>query len=536
MRLKILFPFFVATLFHVKHAQAQDYLDAWAGGSSGVMDAIEINNQGHIVSLLRSSQATSFNGYTLPYLGHRYLISMTATGSVDWAQPVGALSSMTTSFVQDENDNIYFAGIFNATGHQIGDTVLIGTTSSTFISKFSPAGELLWLKPVGSGLLIRSIDRAPNGDLILGGITNGPTSVIGGDTIEVFGNQSSDIMLVKLDADGDLLWYDRSGGPGPYSDHCTNVVFDANDNIIMTGWFRSDAYFDTIFMPDLNGSNNNGFVASYSPSGDAQWVSRLGYEPSGLGADSLGNLYAAGFTYSLSEGPLISGSPNAQHYLAKLNGSGTIEWIVKPNDTNYGQPMDVSTDAAGNCWVVGHHHDSLSLGPFTKTAPGNSSLMVYKADANGTIEWMDLQGSTGSVTAFKPYAVAHNDECGLVISGSYNNSSPWTHGTTTLPPTTSSAPFIISMDDCGLTTTIQGNQSVEEVLLYPNPATNVLHVKGVDGGTQISIMDLLGRPVPVEIRRMSDSWELNVSNVLAGSYILRVQNDAGAVARKFQVQ
>lgn len=538
MRHILILPFLIAALLHLENTNAQNYVDAWTTDSSGTVNALRFNSQGHLLAVLSTSQASSFNGSALPYPGHRHLISMTSTGIVDWVQPLGSYYfGIETEVVLDGYDNIYFAGVYDGSASHVGDTSFTSNTANNFISKFSSNGDLLWVKTFGSGLVIRSIDRATNGDLIVGGSTRmGFTPVIGGDTIAVFGNLGTDIILVKFDANGDPLWYDQSGGPGFYTDHCREVVFDSNDNVVMTGWFRSDSQFDTIFMPDQTSTNFNGFVASYSPTGHAQWVTRLGYEPSGISADALGNTYIVGLSYYLSDSALISGSPNALHYLAKVSGSGDIIWIVKPNDTNWGNATDVSTDASGNSWVVGFHRDSLSIGPFNKAASGLNSLMVYKADPNGTIEWMDLQGSSGTQSDFRPAAIAHNDGCGLMVSGYYNLSSGWSEGSATLPATISTAPFLISMDDCGLTTLIQENPSVGEILLYPNPAVNVLHVQGVDGSAQISILDLLGRPIAVQIHCTSGSWEVNVSNLPSGSYIIRVQTNTGPLARLFQVQ
>src|SRR6187549_3421133 len=106
----------------------------------------------------------------------------------------------------------------------------------------------------------------------------------------------------------------------------------------MTGYFRSDSWFDTIMMPDLHSENNNGFVSKYSSAGQAQWVEPMGYGPYGIDTDSSGNAYVTGYHYGMYgyDSLLVSGIANSHHYLAKFDGVGNIDWILTPNDPTWG--------------------------------------------------------------------------------------------------------------------------------------------------------------------------------------------------------
>ena len=450
--------------------RSQTYTQTWYGTGSSVEGISDVcfNSQGHVLAVIMFRQVAVFNGDTLPYAGHLYLTSISPLGDVEWITPVGHHTDWynvePSEIVLDEDDNIYFAGRYGTDAH-VGDTVLTrNTENNTFIAKFSSAGDLVWVRHVASGLSTNGIDRASNGDLVLGGWTRGSTMIIGTDTVNILGNQGSDIVLVKLDANGDILWYDRAGGSGWYEDYCDDVAFDPNGDILMTGWVRSDAYFDTIQLAAFS-TNNNGFVAKYSSNGVAQWVTRTGYGPSSIGVDASGNCYVSGYTYTM--GPLdliISGNWEAWQFLSRLDTDGHVQWIVMPNDVNFGNSGDMFTDDMGNCWITGNHRDSLSLGPFIMTAPGMNSLLVFKADANGTIEWMDLRGSTASTSTFRGTAIACDDSCRLIIGGRYGSSEPWWLGTNPLPITVGNDDaFIARMETCDLVTGTTPRPVAEEV-------------------------------------------------------------------------
>jgi len=533
-----------ALLFaHLMPGYAQTYDQGWTASSTGSeqVSAVKINSQGHILAVTVFQQDAAFNGEALPYPAHIYLSSISPQGEVEWSRPAGAhvwnFNFERTGLVLDEDDNIYIAAPYGTDTH-VGDTTLTGPAGiNTFIAKFAPTGELLWAKPVAAGLFTRGMDRAPNGDMALAGITQGLEMVIGSDTVEVLGNQSTDMVLVKLDAQGEVLWYDRSGGPGWYSDNCMDVAFDANGNIIMTGHIRSDSWFDGIFLEDAMTGNVNGFVAGYSPDGVAQWVTRLGYEPQGIAADAFGNTYAVGYHDLWNSALLVTGVAGADHYLARLDGSGNIQWVVQPGDQNFGFAYDVVTDDAGDPWVVGHHRDSLVLGPFTEVAPGLNSLMAYKADANGNVEWMDLQCSPGTTSDFRGIAIAHDDSCGLVIAGSYNISDPWSQGTATLQATTSTDAFILSMADCSIALTVAGDRSHPDVLLFPSPASELVHVTcPATPDALVRVTDMLGRPMPVGIVRAHKEWTVDVRQLSVGQYVLHLRTKDKTTATVFQIE
>jgi len=62
--------------------------------------------------------------------------------------------------------------------------------------------------------------------------------------------------------------------------------------------------------------------------------------------------------------------------------------------------------------------------------------------------------------------------------------------------------------------------NAENVILYPNPANNVIHIEGLEGASEVLIYNIYG--VRVKTRTLSGDGDINVSDLAAGLYLLRV--------------
>lgn len=83
-------------------------------------------------------------------------------------------------------------------------------------------------------------------------------------------------------------------------------------------------------------------------------------------------------------------------------------------------------------------------------------------------------------------------------------------------------------------TNVEGGLASESLSLFPNPATGVIHLKGISSEpSSISLLDLTGR----QIRSFNPhSTQLDVSGIARGSYFLQIQSTGKAVTRKVILQ
>lgn len=69
----------------------------------------------------------------------------------------------------------------------------------------------------------------------------------------------------------------------------------------------------------------------------------------------------------------------------------------------------------------------------------------------------------------------------------------------------------------------------QEIVLYPNPVVNKLHIKGFDGNATISIFDMTGK----EVSTMPYSNVVNVNDLPKGHYILKIVSGNNVLNKTF---
>ena len=73
------------------------------------------------------------------------------------------------------------------------------------------------------------------------------------------------------------------------------------------------------------------------------------------------------------------------------------------------------------------------------------------------------------------------------------------------------------------------------ISVFPNPASGILHVSGLQGDSRVSLCNLLGQEI-VTADAASQSLQLDVSALPHGMYLLRAQTSKGAFAERVLIQ
>ena len=82
-----------------------------------------------------------------------------------------------------------------------------------------------------------------------------------------------------------------------------------------------------------------------------------------------------------------------------------------------------------------------------------------------------------------------------------------------------------------MSTNIAETESVSGISVYPNPATDILNIDGIDGSCRATVYSLTGQILICE----SDS-KINVSSLQSGIYIIQIENGSQSVTLKFVKQ
>ena len=141
---------------------------------------------------------------------------------------------------------------------------------NSFIAKIKPDGDTLWTKTYGSqiGGSINAITTTSDGNVVLAG----SISDIPGDTL-------TDLLLIKIDINGNVIWEKTYGGAG--CDAAFSVQATADQNILVAGSSTSfgngikKIYLvkvkpngDTLWTKTINGTGENAIAISPTSSGD----------------------------------------------------------------------------------------------------------------------------------------------------------------------------------------------------------------------------------------------------------------------------
>jgi len=197
----------------------------------------------------------------------------------------------------------------------------------------------------------------------------------------------------------DYAWAKKAGGTG--TEEGKAIAADGQGHVYLGGYYKNTATFGA--LPTITAvAGHDAYVAKYDSTGAALWVNSIGGtdvdEVTGMGVDSLGNVYAIGvYGTSLSAGTTtLTAAGSIDFFIAKYAPGGTLTWIRSFGGLNSDYGFAIKTDVNGNCFVSGKFNTSTTLGTTTLTAVGQDDIFIAKFDSAGTVIWAKNAGSTSS--------------------------------------------------------------------------------------------------------------------------------------------
>lgn len=250
---------------------------------------------------------------------------------------------------------------------------------------------------------------------------------------------TSDLFMVKYDADGNLAWAKSAWTDMTMIDGANSVTTDAAGNFYMTGFFASDTIiFGSIPVKNKFYTKDDVFIVKFNSSGNAVWAKGAGGNMYDYGrsiaVDGSGNVYVTGaFQWSMTIGGITLESDdhsNGSHndiFLAKYGPDGNFLWAVNAEGSVADMPESVTTDAQGNVYITGYFNSrTLTFGThvITNTNAGSASefipndIFLAKYDANGNCIWAK---SAGGDYADEGSAVKVSTDGSVYLTGYYKS-------------------------------------------------------------------------------------------------------------------
>ena len=309
------------------------------------------------------------NAWSLWY-SYFYLLKIDADGNEEWNQTYGIFNSEhVAKSIQQTNDGGYIIAGYQGVTYQY-DAV---------VQKTDANGNLEWEKSYGDANaydIAQSAQQTADGGYIVTGMTSS------------YGSQASDILLLKLDVDGNQEWIKTIGGTNQESGNCVRQTSDGGYVIIG----ETNSY----------GANGDVYLVKTDASGNEEWNQTFG----GNGWDS-----GLSVEQTTDDGFILSGSfridvEDSDVYLIKTDASGNEEWSNTFGGSEYDDGYSVQQTSDGGYFITGSYTDTVNL---------DFDVYLIKTDASGNEEWNKIidNGDTEDVG----YYGIETSDGGYIITG-----------------------------------------------------------------------------------------------------------------------
>lgn len=299
------------------------------------------------------------------------LIKTDKNGNQEWINAFGGNNDDEGySVIQTTDGGYIIAGYTKSYGSGANDVYLVKTDIS---------GNQVWDKIFGGTQDDYAYSVLQTGD---GGF------LLTGSSFS-YGN-SSDILMIKTDSNGNLIWQKTHGGLS--SDGAMNAAHTSDNGFILTGWTLS-------FGP---GAVGNAFLVKTDSIGNQQWYNYFGGNDADRGYSvqqtTDGGYILTGYTGSFGAGLY-------DMLLVKTDSAGNQQWMKTFGGTgrDYGNSIQQTDD--GGFIILGY---TLSIGA------GGDDFYLVKTDENGNTEWFKTLGGSQSDVG---YFVRQTNDGGLILVG-----------------------------------------------------------------------------------------------------------------------
>jgi hypothetical protein len=217
-----------------------------------------------------------------------------------------------------------------------------------------------------------------------------------------------------------------------------------------------------------------------------------------------GSVVYGGFEASYTYGPAVPTPCNGLTTLTDTSGSfddgsgadnyingQNCSWLIQPTGSSAGDSITLSFSS----------FQLESCCDYVRVYDGTDDTGTLLGSFNGTTVPSDLTATSGAM-----YVTFTTD--GSVVYGGFEASYNYEENTLSI-------------------TTNENNRFV----LFPNPANDILNIRGIEGATKVKVVDLIGKLV-VE-KTINNNNQLNVSSLNNGVYLITIETDNLKETHKF---
>ena len=373
-----------------------------------------------------------------------YISKLDATGNFVWAKQFESWNIKSFAIELDASGNVYTTGFFQQTADfDPGPGVYTLTTPNSigshgFISKLDNNGNFVWAKEIGGNgnfyLSIYDQFIDATGNIIATGYFTGTADFDPGSAVLNFTSAGlDDHFVIKLDANGNLLWARQFGGAIFSSGE--SITADNAGNVYSSGYFQGTVDFDpgpatfNLSSPAFNSPDF--FISKLDVNGNFVWAKQVTGASQGTGNSIVingANIIIAGYfrgTADFDPGPgVFNMTPvgGIDLFLMKLNLDGDFQWSKQIGGPLTDEAKKIALDPSGNIYMAGYFESTVDFDPgpgvMNLVTAGSYDGFAGKFDNNGNLLWVQKIGSANTDISYSIVADVFEN---AYVTGTFTN-------------------------------------------------------------------------------------------------------------------
>lgn len=509
--MKIIFTFFSAMFSIASFSQPAIVWQKSLGGlgDDWAQSIAETKDGGYIIAGVSASDDGDITGHHgAAMIDDCWVVKLDGTGSLQWQHSLGGTGNDGAySIRQTSDDGFIMAGYsYSNDGDVAGHH---GTTGypDCWLVKLDSSGVVQWQQSLGGTLWEKAL--AVEQTMDGGYVLAGESFSDDGDITSHHGSTAySDGWVVKLDENGVIVWQKSLGGS---SHDAIYSIYQTNDGGYVVAGYTSSADGD---VTGLQGEDDY-WVAKLDGSGTIEWQQALGGTFSER-ARSVTQAADGGYViagWSRSVDGAVTGNSDfewSSFWIVKLDNIGGLQWQQSYGGSYIDEAQSVYQTTDGGYIVAG----------WSKSSDGdvtNSHGSIYhdywviQLDTQGNLQW---QKSLGGSLDDGANCLLQTTDGGYIVAGfseSVDSDVTGNHGIGDY--------WIVKL---AAFTGMEPVKNLQDVIsIYPNPVSSLLQVhlpSSLPG--ELSMMNSLGQLVDVSFPAAS-LVTIDVSGLTTGLYFLR---------------
>ena len=370
-----------------------------------------------------------------------FVLKLNANGKLAWAVSIGLKSSSEgTSLTLDKAGNVTITGRFYGKADFDPDPLKTFELNSpsennAFVMQLSKDGKFKWAVQMSHNIRLLSLCSDQNNNVIGAGLFSDSFAYpLGSNTNKHFSKGQNDVLLLKMDSAGNMLWFKQIGDIG--YEHAKAVSSDSAGNLLLSGEFQYTCDMDPgagQFV--LQGYNNNNYLLKLDKNGAFLWAKALdiqieyGYSDKHIAFDRKGDIYMSGFIFDTCDfdpdtlkTAILPALGQHDGFIMKMNADGGFLWVKgiggNDSDVTIAEVFTICLDSNGNIYGTGRFSESVDFDPGSGTykllALGYLNTFLMKLDTAGNLQW-----AKAILGAGEGYAIGVSTAGEVYVSGEY---------------------------------------------------------------------------------------------------------------------